>query len=293
MVRPSQSVPIMSLASVLVPRGHGKRFLVLIVGYIDESGNNDFFTLSCILTTPTKWADIERKWRAVLRETNKALRKQKRPQISRYHAADCSSCKGEFVGWSVAEQIAFSKKLIAIIKYNMTTVMAFSVPVEDFVAVFPEHREHPERQLYGMVLKFVMTQLIHDIEKQSEGHPLKPYKIAFIHDRSSRDGDMLAAFNQLKEDVTFAGREHFTTIASMGWEDCIPLQAADLLAYETFKDAANLASSKPRPRRKSLDSMFEPNTLFGGHSLSFNRKALETLRKTMEREQRAQKQVEK
>jgi hypothetical protein len=253
-----------------------------IVGYIDESANNQVFTLSCILTTPSKWADIERKWKAVLRDTNKALRMQGRQQISRYHAADCSSCKGEFAGWSVNEQITFSEKLIAIIKYNMTTVMAYSMPLDDFVAVYPERRENPDKEMYGLLLKFMMTQLIHDIEKQAAGHPLKPYKIALIHDRSSRDGDMLASFTQMKDDVTFEGRDHFTTIAPTGWEDCIPLQTADLLAYETFKDASNKISPQPRPRRKSLESLFEVDTQFGGHSLSFNRKSLEMLREVQE-----------
>jgi hypothetical protein len=253
-----------------------------VVGYIDESANDKLFTLSCILTTPAKWTDIEIKWKAVLRGTNKALRKQGRQEISRYHAADCSSCKGEFAGWSVEEQIEFSKKLIAIIKYSMTSVMAYSMPLKDFVVVYPERSENPEKEMYGFLLQFVMTQLIHDIKKQA-GHHLKPYRIALIHDRSSRDGDMLAAFNLMKDDVTFDGREHFTTIAPMGWEDCIPLQAADLLAYETFKDAANRISPNPRPRRKSLESLFEPNTRFGGHSLSFNRKSLEILREIQER----------
>jgi hypothetical protein len=278
----SQHVPIRELSGILFPHNSGERFLMLIVGYIDESANKKVFTLSCILTTPAKWTDIERKWKAVLRATNKALRRQGRQQISRYHAADCSSCKGDFAGWSVAEQIDFSKKLIAIIKYGMTTVMAYSMPLEDFVAVYPEYSEHPEKGMHGLLLKYMMTQLIHDIEKQAEGAPLKPYKIAFIHDRSDRDGDMLAAFNQMKDDETFKGRDHFATIASMGWEDCVPLQAADLLAYETFKDASNRIAPNPRPRRKSLESLFEANTLFGGHSLSFNRKAVEVMRQILE-----------
>jgi hypothetical protein len=255
---------------------------MLVVGYIDESFNNKLFTLSCILTTTAKWIDIEMKWRAVLRRTNKGLRKQGRQEISRYHAADCSSLKGEFAGWSVDEQIQFSKKLIAIIKYNMSTVMAYSMPMDDFVAVYPERSENSEKEMYGLLLKFLMGQLIHDIKKQA-GQQLGPFRIALIHDHSSRDGDMLAAFNQMKEDVNFKGRECFTTIAPRGWEDCIPLQAADLLAYETFKDAANRISPKPRPQRKSLESLFEPNTQFGGHSLSFNKKALVMLREIQER----------
>ena len=255
---------------------------MLVVGYIDESADSKTFTLSCILTTPTKWRRIEQQWKQALRDTNKTLKKQGRRQISRYHAAACSSRRGEFEGWSTDEQIVFSKKFIDIIKYNMLTVMAYSMPMDDFVAVFPERSENPQKEVCGLLLNFMMTQLILDIEKQTEGHPLKPYKIALIHDRSDRGGDMLAAFNGKKNDITFAGRGHFTTIAPMGWEDCIPLQAADLLAYETFKDAANKMSGSPRPRRKSMDSLFEENTQFGGHSLAFTRKALEMLRQKRE-----------
>ena len=177
------------------PRGIKERFLMLIVGYIDESANKKAFTLSCVLTTPSKWRDIEWKWKRVLDQTNKALRKQNRQEISRYHAADCSSCKSEFTGWSAEEQISFSKKLIAILKYGMVTTMAFSMPLEDFVAVYPEHSEHAEKAVYALLLEFMMTQLIHDIVKQSEGKPLKSYKIAFIHDRGAGDGSMLSAFN--------------------------------------------------------------------------------------------------
>jgi len=156
------------------------------------------------------------------------------------------------------------------------------MPLDDFVEVYPERSEKPEKEMYGLLLKFMMSQLIYDIEKQAAGHSLKPYKIELIHDRSSRDGDMLSAFDQAKDDVTFEGRDHFTTIAPMGWEDCIPLQAADLLAYETFKDSANRISTKPRPRRKSLESLLEPSTLFGGHSLAFTKESIEILRHLLE-----------
>jgi len=112
----------------------------------------------------------------------------------------------------------------------MITVMAYTTPRDDFVAIFPERSENPERQLYGILLKLMMWQLIHDIKSQSAGSRLKPYKIALVHDRSDYGGVMLAAFNQVKDDQSSEGREHFATIAPMGWEDCILLQAADLVA---------------------------------------------------------------
>ena len=55
-------------------------------------------------------------------------------------------------------------------------------------------------------------------------------RIALIHDRSAHDAVLLQAFRHMKNDGTLIHRKRFTTIAPMGWEDCILLQPADLLA---------------------------------------------------------------
>ncbi|MGO8774128.1 MAG: hypothetical protein ACLQHT_07685, partial [Terracidiphilus sp.] len=79
---------------------------------------------------------IESEWKNVLRQKNEELKKAGRQQISRFHAADCSSRLGEFKGWSVEEQIAFVKRLLVIFHKHMTSVVAYTVPINDFKAVF-------------------------------------------------------------------------------------------------------------------------------------------------------------
>jgi hypothetical protein len=54
-------------------------------------------------------------------------------------------------------------------------------------------------------------------------------------------------------DPTFTYKHSFTTIAPMGWEDCVALQPADLIAYENFKEGYRLLpTGRPRERRKIL-----------------------------------------
>jgi hypothetical protein len=60
-------------------------------------------------------------------------------------------------------------------------------------------------------------------------------RIALIHDRSEYDAVLLEAFNHLKSDETLLNRERFTTITPVGWEDSVPLQPADMIAYSNFK----------------------------------------------------------
>jgi hypothetical protein len=146
---------------------------IRLIGYIDESftpgpsKNARVFTLSCIFSTRPVWHKLQVRWKAVIRKTNRALRKQRRPEISRYHASYCSALKGEFAGWTIEEQIKLTKQLIATIKKNMTSVIAMSVPLDDFVAVYPERKENVIQEMHGFLLKFMMSQLMHDIETQA------------------------------------------------------------------------------------------------------------------------------
>ena len=252
---------------------------MILHGYMDESGNRRFFTLSCLLARPKDWMWIESSWRKVLRRKNEELKKAGRQQISRFHAADCSSRVGEFKGWSIEEQIEFVKRLLAIFKNYMTSVVAYTVPLEDFKAVFHEHQEDTIASLYGMLTKFLMDQTVWDIKEQAGKDAIDHVRIALIHDRSDYDQHIHKAFNHAKNDTTFEGREIFVSITSQGWEDCIPLQAADLLAYETFKDAENHVIG--RSRRKSLTSILEGST-FGGRSKSFDRDTLQLFRDVIE-----------
>jgi hypothetical protein len=252
---------------------------MMLRGYIDESYNKRIFTLSCIVGTSHDWLWIESAWKKIIREKNKELRRAGRQQISRFHAADLSSCRGEFSGWSVDEQIGFAKSVLGVFHRFETVMIAYSIPIDDYKAVFPEDIANPMPNMYGLLLKFILTETVHQLIDGIEEHTLKPIHIALFHDRSDCDSEIHGAFNQMMTDTTFSHKHFFSSITPMGWENCIPLQAADLIAYEAFKDAERKLTG--RARRKSLTSILESDT-FGGRSASFNLKALTKLRKEME-----------
>jgi len=58
-------------------------------------------------------------------------------------------------------------------------------------------------------------------------------RITFFHDRGDLTNAAAAAFNDVMDRQECKGR--FVTMAPMGWEDCIPLQSADMIAHDLFK----------------------------------------------------------
>ncbi len=62
-------------------------------------------------------------------------------------------------------------------------------------------------------------------------------KVTVYYDRSKQFGSIAEeAFNAfMKDESAKSISKYFITIASMGWEDCIPLQPADLIVYEGMK----------------------------------------------------------
>lgn len=77
----------------------------------------------------------------------------------------------------------------------------------------------------------------------------------------------------------FPYKDCFSTIEPLGWQDCIALQPADLLAFECFKEAeARLAG---RDSRRSFKALLDTYP-FGIHSKTFQKCALVEYRKKIE-----------
>ena len=82
-------------------------------------------------------------------------------------------------------------------------------------------------------------------------------RLNLFRDRCPCDALILETFNVVKYDPMFRYRETFTSLKPMSWEDCTPLQPADLCAYEAFKEACRLTASPNRNRRKSLETLLK------------------------------------
>ena len=223
------------------------------------------FSLTCTMAMGNEWPWIELAWLKCLEEKNASLLAQGGTPISRYHSVDINNFRGEFADWNGLERQAFCEKLMRIFSRHEWGYEGYLINLQEMVEELPEAKSDPIGVAYDVLLKFLMAEIGKGIMELPSG------KITLFHERCDYDGVFLDSFNTLIDDPTFTSRTCFTTIAPMGWEDCVPLQPADLVAYENFKEGfRRLPSGKPRERRKILEKLLSMDS-FVPHAKIFTR----------------------
>lgn len=266
------------------PLGFDKGTFVLFTGYMDESydgAKQNLFVFSCLVARGKVWAELARSWKLQIDAVNRRLVKAGRPLISRYHASECSGRRGDFKGWSLDERDAFVRGLFGVVKRSQGMhAVAYTIELDDLCEVFPEWAEDRLKAAYGLLPRFVMYTVGDDLHNLGQGIPAK---VTLFHDRTGGDGKydptILRAFNTQMNGSGFRYKDSFTTIAPLSWQDCVPLQPADLVAFESFKEAE--AKLEARKQRKSFQALIEMDA-FGIHVKSFNKEILQELRARME-----------
>ncbi len=207
----------------------------MVRGYIDESYEGvrvpEIFTLSCSLACGGDWAFIEVAWLWIVGKKNKSLLEQGRKPIDRYHAVYCFNRKKDFDGWSRSERDSFVSELFSVFEMFPTAHVALSISAKDIAEVWPENQEQPLHFAYNILIQVMMIEIGRNGIRLSLNE-----KISLIYERSDYGESLLRGFNKMKDDPTFRYQDRYTTLAPMGWEDCAPLQIADLVAYELFRD---------------------------------------------------------
>ena len=255
----------------------------MLAAYVDESGNDDLFTLSCLVADYQAWVWFEFEWKQCLDDKNAQLVASGRTPISRYHAAEASSRVGEFEGWEPQEVSEFFTRLLSVFRKEVTNTVAYTLSLADFVAEFPESADDPKKPCYGLLLKYLMIEIGNNILARED------WQLAsIIHDRTKGYNQVLLdAFDAMLNDETFKYRNRFSSITPMSWEHCIPLQPADIVAYENFKEVERHYQN--RDRRKSLTALLDLQHTFGGKCIELQREGIRDIKEMLDAAKKAKK----
>lgn len=247
----------------------------MVVGcYIDESrGPNRTFALGAAVAKGVDWTWIKRDWKRCLERKNTQLRQEGRPCISSYHASDCESRFEEFRGWERAEKDRFITELISIVRAHHIHLVGFSVDLDELAAVFPQiHPDYLERAAYGMLAWLTFPEVVKDAK-----HLHKSPEISVVYDQGHVTQHMMLAYGRMISSRPFGPM--FKSIEKASRE-LLPLQVADLIAFEAMKDRDNEKGEKRRARRLSLSALLT-GKCNEARGLHLNRRGLEMLGRNM------------
>jgi hypothetical protein len=232
----------------------------------DESYDGRGFMFGGYLGPQCEWGRLESQWLRRLEHERKNGR-----ALSRFHAKDCAALQGEYEGWSESDRDAHVRKLVSIIRRRSLGIVAAGVDLDALKEVFPGDKRDPIAGAYDLAFRETMILIARAIRKTLDIH------VTIVHECCRFNGLIQKAFWKLKDDARWPHGHRFETCTPMSWKDCISLQPADMVAFDSRRALyARLVHSSTSLRRSLRELASDGRPVFAKY---FDKPTLLALRK--------------
>jgi hypothetical protein len=246
---------------------------MIVRAYIDESmGKFQTISLGCAIAKGTEWTWVRHDWKRCIDRKNRELRRAKRNIISRYHATYCENMYGEFKGWRKDEKEAFLAELLSIINKHHIHILGATLDKAELLQVFPEIKEErADKESYAALAWLLFPEILREAKKL-DSHPT----VKIVYEQGAVSQHMPNTYARWTA-ANFREADVFDSIEQGTWK-VLPLQVADLIAFEAMKDRDNLKHPLKLTRRFPLKRLMGDDRHGGGRGIHFGKEGLERLR---------------
>ena len=177
-----------------------------------------------------------------------------KPRSLAFHATDFYGSWGEFAGWDATKQSKFAKRFTAIAEKQTLVGMATGVEVAPFRShlgpILGDLKSVPRRRFTPLMLCAI--NVLSQVSALCGNHR---HAVAALFEAEEGMGETIEYFNYLKR----KGVPWTQVFASVGVGDksFLPLQAADLLAHESWRHLKEAVRPTGRPMRKSMQRLLK------------------------------------
>jgi hypothetical protein len=212
--------------------------------YFDESGTDKQSPIMCV--AGYVFADEE-----VLRftaEWNELLAEYGLPYL---HMKDFVHSRGPFKGLARADRDGLYPRLIAVLRARLAHGIVISMSEREYEAVVPRELRREFESAYAVCsfLSFVAVQRWADRERYDG-------PIAYTFEAGDEHASEAARHMQgLAQDPIARAVTRYDSHSFASRESAVPLQAADVLAWEWTKHVRDTVMRRARPTRKSLHEL--------------------------------------
>lgn len=227
--------------------------------YLDESGGLDrpVITVAAVVANAKQWTRLERKWQGILR----------RERVPVFRMSLFENRRGVFEGWPENRRFSFIYDLAQIIIEHVAFGTANSVGSDDYQAVMVPAMiagDDPKTDVYTLLLQCSLEEIVRFLHIP----PTERISCVFEHSDSRRGAALADSYARLlslraRWRGIFGPKIEF---AAKTAPNAIPLQVADLLAYEGYKHVTNqYVLGGRRPPRRLLKRLLETQRFVVGY----------------------------
>jgi hypothetical protein len=174
-----------------------------------------------------------------------------------FHMKDLVSRTKGFEGISDPDRVRLVKEAVSIVKRRFSYGVAVTVNIDEYRRLAPRFIRGL-RNPYPFLCHLAMTAMV-----KRAGDYDDPDPITYVFEAGHADqGEAELMVGQMNSSPELRKHYQYHGHAFLPKPDAVPLQAADLLAWEAakFQHESVDATLNPRPIRLSLLSLFEPDT---------------------------------
>ena len=220
----------------------------ILSSYFDDSGTDAGSRTAVVagyVGSDFQWKRFADRWTTALAAEH----------VSVMRRSSLENFKGEFLtGWNDSRRTAFVKRLHSIIKTCTYSAVAAVVVKEDFERVMPRWVHELMGGPYGWCAFMCVFAMRGWCQEKNHSGPVN-----WIFESGTEGAQQVM---QMFQAIEFAGLKENYQVGALAFagKEVKPLQAADLVAYETFKHAENqiLDQGRLRKQRGSAIDLFRP-----------------------------------
>jgi hypothetical protein len=219
--------------------------------YCDDSGtsaNNKVAVVAGYIGSVFQWRRFNSEWQTLL--DSEGVKVMHRVNLETFH--------GEFKEWNPDRRTAFVKEAQVIIKRRTYGSLGAAVIKADFESVMPEWVQ----KLYGGPYGWCAQDCIVGSRRWREEHPHGDDSIDWVFEAGTEGtGQVMAMLDSLFTNPMERPQYRINSWTFAG-KNVLPLQAADVVAYESFKHMENqIIGGGQRPIRASAKDLFRQNEI--------------------------------
>jgi hypothetical protein len=221
------------------------RLVMILTAYFDDSGTHagsEAVAVAGYIATTEAWSAFEAEWRRALDDYG----------LTHFHMADYSNRAKAYAYWQETQRLIRFNRLVDIINSHDMGIFGTVIATEPFNRIFSAKAKRHCGGAYGLAAVMNFMEVSKKVSAVNEEHGWDAW-VAYVYESGTVGaGQVLKVFQANKNNPK---QEQEWRLLSLRFEDkrkFVPLQAADILAYELYRHLPRQLGVDPRPPRMEI-----------------------------------------